>query len=185
MTIISLCDYHILFLKYLVLVFPAGRNRNVVSESYLNIFIAGRYGKGAACRLCPFWVWAQYLLRAILRGLDRGGSCCHHKGGLSAYLASLLYESSSTAAELLQSKAAPPLQSSGYLCGALALGFLLPLCALPGHSLSRTHWIVWEIISREVGDQTDSRIECLILKLRKLLFLSVSTFFPFSSIRWS
>ena len=49
---------HILFLQYLVLVFPAGRNRNVVLESYLIMFIAGHYGKGAACQLYPFWVCA-------------------------------------------------------------------------------------------------------------------------------
>ena len=88
---------------------------------------------------CALFELCQVSPESLPRALDRGGSRCHHEGGLSAYLASLLYESSSMAAELPHSKAAPPTQSSRYLCGALALGFLLPLCTLPVHSLSRTH----------------------------------------------
>ena len=55
----------------------------------------------------------------------------------------------------------------------MALGLLLPLCALPVYSLPRTRWIVREMILREVGDQTDSRMKCLILQLGNLLFLSL------------
>ena len=34
------------FFKYLVLVFPAGRNKSAASESFLIIFISGSYGEG-------------------------------------------------------------------------------------------------------------------------------------------
>lgn len=40
--------YLLLFFKYLVLVFPAGRNKSAASVSYLIIFISGSYGEGCS-----------------------------------------------------------------------------------------------------------------------------------------
>ena len=170
---------HILFLKYLVLVFPAGRNRNAVSESYLIIFIAGRYGKGAACQLCPFWVCAKYLLRAIPRGLDRGGSCCHHQGGFSPlwifiYGCRAASEQGSASYTEFQVPVwcfGPGLPSSA-VHSPCALLIKDPLNSM-GNNFEGGWWL--DRLKDQVPD----------LAIMQITFSLCLYFFPFSSIRWS